>query len=207
MLIVEHDLDFVFRVVRDVSVLHLGALLMTGSAAEVRASEEVARLPRRRVGRRPLPRRGGVMRCSRSPDSWPDTGSARSARRRPRGARTWRGRDPGPQRRRQTTLVHAIIGLARPRAGSVRIDGTEFAGRRPDVLARAGVALVPQGWRVFATAPRSRASRARRGVLPAAGPWSRERVLELFPRLGERLHHPARHLSGGEQQMLAVRAR
>jgi branched-chain amino acid transport system ATP-binding protein len=44
VLIVEHDLDFVFRVVRDVSVLHLGALLMTGPAAEVRASDEVARV-------------------------------------------------------------------------------------------------------------------------------------------------------------------
>ena len=44
VLIVEHDLDFVFRVARDVSVLHLGALLMTGSAADVRASEEVARV-------------------------------------------------------------------------------------------------------------------------------------------------------------------
>ena len=44
VLIVEHDLDFVFRVVRDVSVLHLGAILMTGPAAEVRASDEVARV-------------------------------------------------------------------------------------------------------------------------------------------------------------------
>jgi branched-chain amino acid transport system ATP-binding protein len=44
VLIVEHDLDFVFRVVRDVSVLHLGAVLMTGPAPQVRASDEVARV-------------------------------------------------------------------------------------------------------------------------------------------------------------------
>jgi branched-chain amino acid transport system ATP-binding protein len=104
----------------------------------------------------------------------------------------------------KTTLVHAITGLLRPRAGSVRVDGRELAGRRADVLARAGVALVPQGRRLFAPLT----VREHFGLCEAcrrrAGPWSRERVLELFPGLGERMEHPARHLSGGEQQMLAV---
>ncbi len=104
----------------------------------------------------------------------------------------------------KSTLVHAITGLLRPRAGSVRIDGTEFAGRRPDVLARAGVALVPQGRRVFAPLTVREHLALAEACCRREGPWTRERVLELFPRLGERMDHPARHLSGGEQQMLAV---
>ena len=104
----------------------------------------------------------------------------------------------------KSTLVHAITGLLRPRAGSVRIDGTEFAGRRPDVLARAGVALVPQGRRVFAPLTVREHLALAEACCRREGPWTRERVLELFPRLGERMEHPARHLSGGEQQMLAV---
>jgi len=104
----------------------------------------------------------------------------------------------------KSTLVHAITGLLRPRAGSVRVDGRELAGRRADVLARAGVALVPQGRRVFAPLTVREHLALSEACCRREGPWSRARVLELFPRLGERMEHPARHLSGGEQQMLAV---
>jgi branched-chain amino acid transport system ATP-binding protein len=104
----------------------------------------------------------------------------------------------------KSTLVHAITGLLRPRAGSVRIEGNELAGRRADVLARAGVALVPQGRRVFAPLTVREHLALSETCRRRDGPWSRERVLELFPRLGERMDHPARHLSGGEQQMLAL---
>ena len=104
----------------------------------------------------------------------------------------------------KSTLVHAVTGLLRPRAGSVRIDGRELAGRRADVLARAGVGLVPQGRRVFAPLTVREHLSLAEACRRRDGPWSRARVLELFPRLGERLDHPARHLSGGEQQMLAV---
>jgi len=104
----------------------------------------------------------------------------------------------------KTTLIHAIMGLVRPRSGSVRVDGKELAGRRTDVLARAGVALVPQGRRVFAPLTVREHLTLSEACCRREGPWSRDRVLELFPRLGERMTHPARHLSGGEQQMLAV---
>jgi branched-chain amino acid transport system ATP-binding protein len=104
----------------------------------------------------------------------------------------------------KSTLVHAITGLLRPRSGSVRIDGVELAGRRADVLARAGVSLVPQGRRVFAPLTVREHLALSEACCRREGPWSRARVLELFPRLGERMEHPARHLSGGEQQMLAV---
>jgi branched-chain amino acid transport system ATP-binding protein len=104
----------------------------------------------------------------------------------------------------KTTLVNTVMGLVRAQAGSVTVDGVELAGRRADVVARAGVALVPQGRRIFGSLSVREhldlcASLARR-----SGPWTVDRVLEVFPRLGERLGHQARQLSGGEQQMLAL---
>jgi len=101
----------------------------------------------------------------------------------------------------KSTLVNTVMGLVRPYSGSVLMDGTELAGRPPDAIARAGVALVPQGRRVFApltVAEHLTISARRRGY------WNRERVLELLPRLGERLRHRGDQLSGGEQQMLAI---
>ncbi|MCJ0875158.1 ABC transporter ATP-binding protein [Streptomyces sp. AP-93] len=104
----------------------------------------------------------------------------------------------------KTTLISTVMGLVRPYEGSVRLDDRELAGARVDVIARAGVGVVPQGRRVFAPLTVDEhltiASRRR----PARGPWTRARVLDLLPRLGERLGHRGDQLSGGEQQMLAI---
>ena len=103
----------------------------------------------------------------------------------------------------KSTLVNTLMGLVRPYGGSVQVAGKELAGRRPDVVARSGVALVPQGRRVFAplTVAEHLAIAARPG---RSGRWTRATVLELLPRLGERLGHRGDQLSGGEQQMLAI---
>ncbi|MFD9728196.1 ABC transporter ATP-binding protein [Streptomyces sp. NPDC059072] len=103
----------------------------------------------------------------------------------------------------KTTLISTVMGFVRPYAGSVTLGGREIAGSRVDVIARAGVGVVPQGRRVFAplTVAEHLAIAARR---PARGPWTRARVLDLLPRLGERLGHRGDQLSGGEQQMLAI---
>ena len=104
----------------------------------------------------------------------------------------------------KSTLVNTLMGLVHASAGTVRVDGQDVSGRRPDVVARAGVALVPQGRRVWAplsvTEHLDLAARRGRG----RGPWTVDRVLELLPRLGERRRHAAGQLSGGEQQMLAI---
>jgi branched-chain amino acid transport system ATP-binding protein len=104
----------------------------------------------------------------------------------------------------KSTLINTLMGLVHPSAGSVRLDDLDLTGRRPDVIARAGVALVPQGRRVWAplsvTEHLELAARRGRG----RGPWDVGRVLELLPRLGERRQHAAGQLSGGEQQMLAM---
>ncbi|MFD5145710.1 ABC transporter ATP-binding protein [Streptomyces sp. NPDC058401] len=103
----------------------------------------------------------------------------------------------------KTTLVSTVMGLVRPYGGSITLDGRELAGARVDVIARAGVGIVPQGRRVFAplTVDEHLTIATRR---TARGPWTRTRVLDLLPRLGERLGHRGDQLSGGEQQMLAI---
>jgi branched-chain amino acid transport system ATP-binding protein len=100
----------------------------------------------------------------------------------------------------KTTLVHTICGLLRPRAGSVRLAGEDLAGRPAHRVARAGVALVPQGRRVFASLTVAEHLRLTR----RKGDWTVPRVLELLPRLAERRRHRGDQLSGGEAQMLAI---
>ncbi|MFD9476611.1 MULTISPECIES: ABC transporter ATP-binding protein [Streptomyces] len=104
----------------------------------------------------------------------------------------------------KTTLISTVMGFVRPYEGSVTLDGREIAGARVDVIARAGAGVVPQGRRVFAplTVAEHLAIAARRRS--ARGPWTRARILDLLPRLGERLGHRGDELSGGEQQMLAI---
>ena len=101
----------------------------------------------------------------------------------------------------KTTLVRSIIGFTPPREGSVRLKGEDVAGWPPYRLVERGVALVPQGRRVFPSLTvKENLEVARRGN----GRWSLERVYELFPRLRERAANRANKLSGGEQQMLAI---
>lgn len=100
----------------------------------------------------------------------------------------------------KTTTLRSIMGLSRPRGGSVRFDGRELAGLRPPQIARLGIGLVPEGRRCFANLT------VHENLVAAArpGPWDERRIIDLFPRLGERRTQYARSLSGGEQQMLAV---
>ncbi len=105
----------------------------------------------------------------------------------------------------KTTLLHAIAGLVRPAAGRIRLDGRDLTGLPAHRIARAGVALVPQGRRVFASltvAEHLALSRTRR--TRSTPTWTVGRVLDLLPALGRRLNHRGAQLSGGEQQMLAI---
>lgn len=100
----------------------------------------------------------------------------------------------------KSTLVMTLMGLVPVTSGSVVVDGVDLAGKRPDVIARAGVALVPQGRRVWA--PLTVGEHLTLSARP--GSWTIAKVLDLLPRLAERRRQPAGQLSGGEQQMLAV---
>ena len=102
----------------------------------------------------------------------------------------------------KTTTISAIAGFLRPRQGTVRINGRNLTGAPAHRVARAGVALVPQGRRIFGDlSVRENLAIAGR---PAANGWDEARVVELFPSLGRRLGLRGDQLSGGEQQMLAV---
>ena len=110
----------------------------------------------------------------------------------------------------KSTLVMTIMGMLRPTAGAVRLDGVDLAGRRTDEIARAGVGLVPQGRRIWPTLTvhehleLAGRRRARNGPAPAVSRRSADAMYELLPRLAERRRQLAGQLSGGEQQMLAI---
>jgi branched-chain amino acid transport system ATP-binding protein len=105
----------------------------------------------------------------------------------------------------KTTCMSTIMGFLRPRRGTITLFGEEVAGLAPEVIAKKGICLVPQGRRVFRSLTvRENLDVARQGRAEIAQPWSLDRVFALFPRLKERHAQDAGSLSGGEQQMLAI---
>jgi len=101
----------------------------------------------------------------------------------------------------KTTLIRSIVGFTPPRQGHVRYKDTDITRLPAFRMVELGMALVPQGRRVFPSlSVRENLDVARRG----AGRWSLEQVYALFPRLRDRAANRANKLSGGEQQMLAI---
>ena len=105
----------------------------------------------------------------------------------------------------KTTLIRTIMGLVRPERGSISIDGQDMTQAPTFAIARQGLAYVPEGRGIFATltVAENLAIAVRSGV-DGARAWSPERVLDLFPRLAQRIANRGDQLSGGEQQMLAI---
>ncbi|RVX38715.1 amino acid/amide ABC transporter ATP-binding protein 2 (HAAT family) [Nonomuraea polychroma] len=102
----------------------------------------------------------------------------------------------------KSTFVHTVMGMLKPYSGSIRLGDRELAGAPAHVVARSGVAIVPQGRRVFA--PLTVAENLRIASVRGRDGWTPERVYELMPRLAERRGNRGDQLSGGEQQMLAI---
>ena len=104
----------------------------------------------------------------------------------------------------KTTLVHTIMGMLRPATGAIMLDDEELTGKQPFQIAQRGLALVPQGRRIFPslTVEENLTLAARR--THAGEAWTPERVYELFPQLKQRTRHQGSQLSGGELQMLAI---
>jgi branched-chain amino acid transport system ATP-binding protein len=101
----------------------------------------------------------------------------------------------------KTTLIRSIVGFTPPRRGRVSFRGDDITAWPPFRRIARGMALVPQGRRIFASlSVRENLDVARGGH----GRWNLARVYELFPRLRERAANRANKLSGGEQQMLAI---
>jgi len=105
----------------------------------------------------------------------------------------------------KTTTVRCIVGLLKTTSGSIRLDGRRIDGWTADRIGRAGIALVPEGRRIFPNLTvRENLSAFAAHRSGAATPWTLERVFALFPRLAERADNMGLELSGGEQQMLAI---
>jgi branched-chain amino acid transport system ATP-binding protein len=100
----------------------------------------------------------------------------------------------------KTTTVRSIMGITRPRAGSIAFENRNLTGLPSYRIAQAGLGLVPEGRQVFPnlTVHENLVATARKG------PWSLERVYRLFGHLKERRDNYGNQLSGGEQQMLAI---
>jgi branched-chain amino acid transport system ATP-binding protein len=108
----------------------------------------------------------------------------------------------------KSTCMNVTVGLLPPRSGAVELFGVAVTRCAPEDIAARGVALVPQGRRIFKSLTvRENLVVARRstdGPPIRRADWTLETVFGMFPRLGERRHQMAAHLSGGEQQMLAI---
>jgi branched-chain amino acid transport system ATP-binding protein len=114
----------------------------------------------------------------------------------------------------KTTLVRSVAGLTPARRGDIAFRGQSLQGLPPYAIAQRGIAIVPQGRRIFKSLsvrenlllPTSGLARqAPRAAEGQAGRrWDFEEVLKEFPQLAERIDHPGGALSGGEQQMLAI---
>ncbi|HET9653696.1 MAG TPA: ABC transporter ATP-binding protein [Usitatibacter sp.] len=105
----------------------------------------------------------------------------------------------------KTTCIHSIMGLVRPRTGSVRLFGEAISGLAPEAVSRRGVGLVPQGRRIFPNlSVRENLRVAERRGTNGAKAWNVAAVFERFPQLRLRENQLAGSLSGGEQQMLAI---
>ncbi len=103
----------------------------------------------------------------------------------------------------KTTTLHSIVGFQPVRSGRIALFGEEVAALAPEDIALKGIALVPQGRRVFRSlSVRENLTVASR--IPAGARFTLERIYDMFPRLKERAKQNAGSLSGGEQQMLAI---
>ena len=106
----------------------------------------------------------------------------------------------------KSTCMNVTVGLLPPRGGDVLLFGAPMTARSPEVIAAHGVALVPQGRRIFKslTVRENLTVAARKAKASTRHPWTLATVFATFPRLAERQDQMAGYLSGGEQQMLAI---
>ena len=100
----------------------------------------------------------------------------------------------------KTTLINSIVGVTRRFGGAVKLGDLDLTSMRPDQRARAGIGWVPQERNIF----RSLTVEENMTAVAQPGPWTVEKIYQMFPRLKERRSNFGNQLSGGEQQMLAI---
>ena len=192
VLLVEHDMEVVFRLAHRITVLHRGGVIADGTPDQVKAD---------RAGAGRLPRGLGLMLAHR--------GHEHALRRQPRpaGRRSRHAAGPhqrraGPQRRRQDDDGEDHHGPGRAERRARRRRRTDITGWPPHLVARAGVAYVPEGRLIFPDLTVSRTSRSASAI--PAPPGRSPGCSSSSRRLRERAANSGSQLSGGEQQMLAI---
>ncbi|TDR93950.1 branched-chain amino acid ABC transporter ATP-binding protein/permease [Enterovirga rhinocerotis] len=211
VLLVEHDIDRVFQIADAVTCMNEGRVLVDGTVEDARSSAEVQAVY---IG-------SGVSAVAAKPRETVPIGETVLA---VRGVETYYGKSHilsdvtfdlcrheilallGRNGAGKSTLLKSIIGIAPPASGSITLAGTELVGLSAARIARQGIGYVPQGRGLFAgmtVAENLELGRLRRRTGNGIH-WDIERIVEYFPRIGERLKSPADYLSGGEQQMVAV---
>jgi branched-chain amino acid transport system ATP-binding protein/branched-chain amino acid transport system permease protein len=211
VLLVEHDIDRVFQIADHVTVMNDGAVLVDGSVEDARNNEKVREIY---IGsgasavaaktRLSAPSAQSLLVVDRVDTFYGKSHilNAVSLDVREREIVALLGRNGAGK----STLLKTLMGIAPPAAGAIRLSGDDMTGLPSDVIARNGVGYVPQGRGLFAgmtVAQNLELGRLKR--LTGAGThWDEEKVIQFFPRLGQRWRTPADFLSGGEQQMAAV---
>jgi branched-chain amino acid transport system ATP-binding protein len=105
----------------------------------------------------------------------------------------------------KSTCMSVVVGLLKPRGGTVELFGAPVTRLPPELIAARGLGLVPQGRRIFKSLTvRENLEVARRAPRQGKALWTLDTLFRLFPRLHERRNQMAGYLSGGEQQMLAI---
>ena len=211
VLLVEHDIDRVFRLADHVTVMNDGEVLADGSVEDARGSRRVQEVY---IG-------SGAAEIASKARS---TAAGSEILLKVDAVNTFYGKshilnDVSFDLRRneiiallgrngagKSTLLKSLIGIAPPASGSIRLGDSEIAGMRSAQIARLGIGYVPQGRGLFAgmsVAHNLELGRLKRETGLGAR-WDLERICAYFPRIRERLDQPADYLSGGEQQMVAV---
>jgi branched-chain amino acid transport system ATP-binding protein len=103
----------------------------------------------------------------------------------------------------KSTLLRTVIGLHRPSGGSIRLDGRDITALPPHARVRGGIALVPEGRRLFPSLSIEETLLVGRAA-GRPGSWTLDRVFQLFSWMSDRRREPTVHLSGGEQQAVAI---
>lgn len=211
VLLVEHDVDRVFELSDKITVMSQGAVLLEGNAETVRENSQVREIY---IG-------SGTDALAKkvSPSALSEKTLLKVA-----GLEAYYGKSHilsgiefsardgeiiavlGRNGAGKSTLLKSLIGLARLGSGTIEIDGFRTSAPMPEVMARRGIAFVPQGRRLFSglTVKDNLMLGRLRRQNPGGTGWSDDRIFSIFPRLKERYLVNADVLSGGEQQMVAI---
>lgn len=204
VLLVEHDLEYALGFAQRVSVLHYGQVIAEGTPEAVRANPEVQEIyvgtdfspnerPQASPGKAVLEAHGlsagyGTMRVLSGVNLEVRQGEVVALL--------------GRNGMGKTTLLLALMGLIPLQEGSIHLGSTPIHQLPAHRRAEIGLALVPQGRRMFDGL--SVEEELRLAAWGSQGSWTPQRVLQVFPRLAERRQTLSRALSGGEQQMVAI---